>query len=54
MTHADGPTKSYSFCWPMMRDVGHTGGHMKIRHFLYNSFLIENGKNKIAEEFGSK
>jgi len=25
---------------------------MKIRHFLYNSFLIENGKNKIAIDPG--
>lgn len=25
---------------------------MKIRHFLYNSFLIENGKNKIAIDAG--
>ena len=26
--------------------------HMKIRHFLYNSFLIENGNNKIAIDPG--
>ena len=25
---------------------------MKIKHFLYNSFLIENGKNKIAIDPG--
>ncbi|MHC5074454.1 MAG: MBL fold metallo-hydrolase [Planctomycetota bacterium] len=25
---------------------------MKIRHFLYNSFVIENGKNKVAIDPG--
>ena len=27
---------------------------MKIRHFLYNAFLIEDGQNKIAIDPGQK